>query len=69
MLRKKSKKVKPRSFLEITNNEARRELVDGRRITTLRVDFNIIMFIGSAYLMAYFFLIGFVSLILSNGKV
>lgn len=51
------------------NNEARRELPDGRRINVMRVDFNIVMFIGTAYLMAYFFLIGFVSLILSNGNV
>jgi hypothetical protein len=43
-------------------------LPNGRTITTVRIDYTILMYIATAYLMGYFFLIGFVGIIMSSSS-
>ena len=43
-------------------------LRDGRRIETHRVDFNILVFVSTAYVMAYFILSCFLTLVLSGAS-
>ncbi|CDW84121.1 e3 ubiquitin-protein ligase sis3-like [Stylonychia lemnae] len=59
---------KPKQFIEIVNNEQRRTLPNGSRLQRIKFDFNFMMFIGTAYMMAYFFLTGFALLILSTSS-